>query len=114
MHLAGLGISSDMDPEVAASPAKCILSQGQANMIKWTIPNGETQRATINNITYGLFYDSVTKMRHISPYKPYISPPKRGGLCGKAINLTGTGMEDNICQDCINALIKIEKEDNGR
>ena len=69
--------------------------------ITWDRPINETLRVVINDITYGLLYDSCSHMRHISPFVPGYVPPKRGALCGNATNLTATGSSEDICPECL-------------
>ena len=66
--------------------------------INWNQPPCETCRIIDKSgKTYGLFYDSKSKLKHIAIYKPYAQLPIIS-LCGKDnINFGATGSTGQIC-----------------
>jgi|GEM_PF-5348154 len=79
--------------------------------INWVQPACQTCRVVSNSgKTYGLFYDSKSKLRHIAEYEPNKHPPQVT-LCDKyEVNFSGTGDTDHMCSICEKQLIRIINE----
>lgn len=72
----------------------------------WKFGDGSCARIVIGNTTYGLFYDSKSRLRHISIFIPNKTPPSITLCNDRFVNFSPTAYKENICPACLTSLRK--------